>query len=46
MERREHLLGIAEKMPKSAVKVPKASVSRLMRRPIVAAEGRSLRKRR
>ncbi len=45
MERREHLLGIAEKMPKSVVKMPKASVSRVMRRPIVAAEGRSLRKR-
>ncbi len=45
MERREHLLGIAEKMPKSAVKMAKASVSRFMRRPIVAPEGRSLRKR-
>jgi phosphoribosyl-ATP pyrophosphohydrolase len=45
MERREHVLGIAEKMPKSAVKMPKASVPRVMRRPIVALEGRSLRKR-
>ena len=36
MERREHLLGIAEKMPKSAVKMAKASVPRVMRRPIVA----------
>jgi len=44
MERREHLLGIAEKMPKSAVKMAKASV-RVMRRPFVAAAGRSLRKR-
>ena len=42
MERREHLLGIAEKMPKSPVKVPP---SRLTRRPIVALETRSLRKR-
>jgi phosphoribosyl-ATP pyrophosphohydrolase len=38
MERRESLLGIAEKMPKSPVKVP-------ARRPIVALEGRALRKR-
>jgi phosphoribosyl-ATP pyrophosphohydrolase len=42
MERREHLLGIAEKMPKSA---PRASPSRAVRRPIVALEGRALRKR-
>jgi len=42
MERREDLLGIAEKMPKSPVKVPSA---RLTRRPIVALEGRALRKR-
>ena len=27
MARREHLLGIAEKMPKSAVKMPKASIA-------------------
>ena len=27
MERREHLLGIAEKLPKSAVKLPKAAVA-------------------
>jgi phosphoribosyl-ATP pyrophosphohydrolase len=55
MERREHLLGIAEKLPKSAVKLPKASLSktslskvsppRVARRPIVALEGRALRKR-
>jgi len=45
MERREHLLGIAEKMPKSVVKMLKASVPRPARRPIVALEGRSLRKR-
>ncbi len=45
MERREHLLGIAEKLPKSAVKMQKTSPSRVARRPIVALEGRSLRKR-
>jgi phosphoribosyl-ATP pyrophosphohydrolase len=45
MERREHLLGIAEKMPKSSVKLPKASPSGVARRPIVALESRSLRKR-
>jgi phosphoribosyl-ATP pyrophosphohydrolase len=45
MERREHLLGIAEKMPKSALKLPKAAPSRVARRPIVALEGRALRKR-
>jgi phosphoribosyl-ATP pyrophosphohydrolase len=46
MERREHLLGIAEKLPKSAVKLPKASPPpRVARRPIVALEGRTLRKR-
>jgi phosphoribosyl-ATP pyrophosphohydrolase len=45
MERREDLLGIAEKLPKSAVKMPKISPSRVARRPIVALEGRGLRKR-
>ena len=45
MERREDLLGIAEKLPKSGVKMGKLSPSRLARRPIVALEGRSLRKR-
>src|ERR1700676_711088 len=45
MQRREHLLGIAEKMPKSALKMPKGSPSRVERRPIVALEGRALRKR-
>jgi len=45
MERREHLLGIAEKLPKSVVKMPKPSGTRVGRRPIVALEGRSLRKR-
>ena len=45
MERREHLLGIAEKLPKSAVKMPKVPAPRVARRPIVALEGRGLRKR-
>ena len=45
MERREHLLGIAEKLPKSALKMPKVSASRVARRPIVALEGRALPKR-
>ena len=45
MERREHLLGIAEKMPKSPVKLPKAASTRVARRPIVALETRHARKR-
>jgi phosphoribosyl-ATP pyrophosphohydrolase len=45
MERREHLLGIAEKMPKSPVKLPKAASIRVARRPIVALETRNARKR-
>jgi phosphoribosyl-ATP pyrophosphohydrolase len=45
MERREHLLGIAEKLPKTTVKMTKVSAARIARRPIVALEGRSLRKR-
>ena len=49
MERREHLLGIAEKMPKSPVKlaktVAKSVAGRSGRRPIVALESRRLRKR-
>jgi phosphoribosyl-ATP pyrophosphohydrolase len=44
MERREDMLGIAEKLPKSAVKLPRPT-ARVARRPIVAIEGRSLRKR-
>src|SRR6202162_203285 len=35
MERREHMLGIAEKLPKSAMKMPKASSPHAARRPIV-----------
>src|ERR1700678_4309936 len=46
MERREHMLGIAEKLPKSAVKMPKVSPARVAaRRPIVALESRALRTR-
>src|SRR6516165_7487397 len=46
MERREDLLGIAEKLPKSPLKMPKAAAARVAtRRPIVALEGRNLRKR-
>jgi phosphoribosyl-ATP pyrophosphohydrolase len=45
MERRELLLGIAEKMPKSAVKLAKATAARVARRPIVALERSRLRKR-
>ena len=46
MERREHLLGIAEKMPKSPVKLSRTASSRLARRPIVALETRNAGKRR
>src|SRR5204863_10045832 len=45
MARREDLLGIAEKMPKSGRKIPKVSPPRVARPAIVALEGRSLRKR-
>ncbi|HEY0849729.1 MAG TPA: phosphoribosyl-ATP diphosphatase [Bradyrhizobium sp.] len=45
MARREHLLGIAEKLPKSTVKLPKAASPPLARRRIVALEGRGFRKR-
>ena len=45
MERREDLLGIAEKMPKSAVKIAKTVAPRAARRPIVALDSRRLRKR-
>jgi phosphoribosyl-ATP pyrophosphohydrolase len=41
MERREHLLGIAEKLPKSPVKLPKAITPKVARRPIVALEARA-----
>ena len=44
MDRRENMLGIAEKLPKSPIKLPKAVSPRVSRRPI-ALEGRSLRKR-
>ena len=45
MQRREHLLGIAEKMPKSPVKIAKTVAPRAARRPIVALDSRRLRKR-
>jgi phosphoribosyl-ATP pyrophosphohydrolase len=45
MERREDLLGIAEKMPKSTAKMPKATAPPAVRRRIVALESRTLRKR-
>ena len=46
MERREHMLGIAEKLPKSSMKLPKVASPRVAaRRPIVALEGRAARKR-
>src|ERR1700720_1527868 len=46
MERREHMLGIAEKLPKSTLKLlPKPAPPRVARRPIVALDGRGLRKR-
>src|SRR5712691_1452552 len=45
MERREHLLGIAEKLPKTALKLSKVPATPEARRRIVALEGR-MRKRR
>ena len=46
MARREDMLGIAEKLPKSTMKLPKVASPRVAaRRPIVALEGRTARKR-
>jgi len=46
MARREDMLGIAEKLPKSPMKLPKVAAPRVAaRRPIVALEGRVARKR-
>ncbi|MEK9279401.1 MULTISPECIES: phosphoribosyl-ATP diphosphatase [unclassified Bradyrhizobium] len=46
MARREDMLGIAEKLPKSPMKLPKVASPRVAaRRPIVALEGRASRKR-
>ena len=46
MSRREDMLGIAEKLPKSPMKLPKVASPRVAaRRPIVALEGRVTRKR-
>jgi len=46
MDRRELMLGIAEKLPKSSVKPRKSSSSGFGGRPIVALEGARLHKRR
>lgn len=46
MARREDMLGIAEKLPKSPMKLPKVTAPRpTSERPIVALEGRVARKR-
>ena len=46
MSRREDMLGIAEKLPKSPMKLRKVASPRIAaRRPIVALEGRAARKR-
>ncbi|MGX1317384.1 phosphoribosyl-ATP pyrophosphohydrolase [Bradyrhizobium sp. USDA 377] len=46
MTRREDMLGIAEKLPKSAMKLPKVASPRISaRRPIAALESRAARKR-
>jgi len=46
MARREDMLGIAEKLPKSTMKLSKVASRRVAdRRPIVALEGRAARKR-
>ena len=46
MARREDMLGIAEKLPKSPMKLPKVASPRVAaRRPIVAIESRVARKR-
>ncbi|BAL79658.1 phosphoribosyl-ATP diphosphatase [Bradyrhizobium cosmicum] len=46
MARREDMLGIAEKLPKTPMKLPKVASPRVAaRRPIVALEGRVARKR-
>lgn len=46
MARREDMLGIAEKLPKSPMKLPKVASPRVAaRRPIAALEGGTARKR-
>lgn len=46
MARREDMLGIAEKLPKSSMKLPKAAAPQAAARgPVVALEGRVARKR-
>ncbi len=46
MDQRERLLGIAEKLPKTAAKLAKRTAAGLNRRPIVAIDGGRLRKHR
>lgn len=46
MDRRERLLGIAEKLPKNAAKLAKRTAAGLNRRPMVAIAGDRLRKQR
>jgi phosphoribosyl-ATP pyrophosphohydrolase len=46
MARRERLLGIAEKLPKSGAKIPNISPAPMARRAIVALEASNLHKRR
>jgi phosphoribosyl-ATP pyrophosphohydrolase len=45
MARREHLLGIAEKMPKTAAKMPNIAASGVARREVGGVQGRGVRKR-
>ncbi|CAL80185.1 phosphoribosyl-ATP pyrophosphohydrolase (hisE-like) [Bradyrhizobium sp. ORS 278] len=45
MARRELMLGIAEKLPKTPVKLAKTAPARVSGRPIVAADSRVIRKR-
>jgi phosphoribosyl-ATP pyrophosphohydrolase len=45
MAKREHLLGIAEKMPKSTMKIPKVSPPPVARRPVGGLKGGAVRKR-
>ncbi|MBI5131669.1 MAG: phosphoribosyl-ATP diphosphatase [Rhodopseudomonas palustris] len=46
MSRRETLFGIAEKLPKSALKLAEPATPRPVRRPIAAIDARATRKRR
>jgi len=46
MRRRENLFGIAEKLPKSRLKIAKTPAARASRRPVAPLEARAARKRR